>query len=85
MSTKAGEREKGDTLEEAAFVTLTVIGALIFALGVSFLVLAISLDTNPPSPYLESMQDKIILLVASIGAIVLGAGIVKTGAKIVGW
>lgn len=85
MSTKTGGAEGGDTLQEVAFVTLVAVGALIFALGVSFLVLAISLDTSPPSPYLASTQDRIILFVASIGAIVLGAGIVKTGARIVGW
>lgn len=58
---------------------------LAVSLGIAFLILAISLDTTPPSPYLASTTDRILLFAFSLGSITFGWITGRTSFRLGGW
>lgn len=76
-----------DTVEqfrEPAFVTVLLVGAIVFSLGGAFLVVGLSINTAPPAPYVRP-ADKQLLIVASLISMVVGAALVRLAARFVGW
>lgn len=76
-----------DTVEqyrESAFVGVLFLGALIFAVGGAFLVIGISVNTEPPAPYVTP-SAKQILIAGSLVAVVIGGFLVRFAARVVGW
>lgn len=70
---------------EKLFVLLLLFGTVVIALGMAFLILGISMNTTPPSPYFESFEDKLIVIVGSIASIAVGFGLIRGAMKIGGW
>lgn len=58
---------------------------LAVSIGIAFLILAVSLDTTPPSPYLASTNDRILLFALSLGSITFGWIIGRTSFRLGGW
>ena len=73
-----------DRFREPVFVGAFFGGMLVFALGLAFLLLAITINTAPPAPYV-SPNDRYLLIAISVGAVVVGAGTVRFAGKVVGW
>ena len=76
-----------DTIEqfrEPAFVAVLLVGAFVFALAGAFLIVGISINTQPPAPYVRPV-DKQILIVGSLVAMIVGAVLIRSAARIVGW
>lgn len=73
-----------ERFRELGFVSLALVGALLFALGVGFLVIGVSIGTGPPAPY-TTPTGKRLLIIASLAAIVGGVLVVRMAGKVVGW
>lgn len=71
-------------LEEVGFAGLLTIGMLVFALGMAFFILGVSINTSPPAPYV-SQTDKYLLVGLSSVAMVIGLVFVRAAGKMVGW
>lgn len=70
---------------ERLFVLLLLFGTVVIALGMAFLILGISMNMSPPSPYFESFEDKITVIVGSVVSIILGFGMIRGAMKVGGW
>lgn len=84
MSTVNLSRSSLEQLREPAFVAVLFVGALIFSLGGAFLVVGVSINTEPPAPYV-SPTDKQLLILGSMISMVVGAALIRMAARIVGW
>jgi hypothetical protein len=92
MATEEREREKRDSrsnaldqLREPLFIAVLLVGTIVIALGIAFLILSLTMDTTPPAPYFASMTDKLLLIGGSVVAIVAGLGLIRRSATIAGW
>lgn len=74
-----------DKNRERLFFAALIIGMAIFALGIAFGVLFVAMDTTPPAPYFASMTDKLLTGGYSLGFLIIGALIVRLGARLGGW
>lgn len=84
-SNRSSTRSFVDRHRELLFNGTLVLSVLAVSLGIAFLILAISLDTTPPSPYLSSTTDRILLFAFSLGSIALGWAFGRTSFRIGGW
>lgn len=76
----------GDTFErfrEPVFVVAFFGGMLVFALGLAFLILGITINTAPPAPYV-TQGDRYLLSAVSVVAIVVGLAAVRFAGRVVG-
>lgn len=85
MSTKTTSNETIESLREQLFWLLLFVGMTLVSLGIAFLVLAVAIGTTPPSPYLKSATDRMVLFAISIAGILAGAATVRYSGKVVGW
>lgn len=69
---------------EVAFVVLLSVGALLFALGIAFLVIGASVGTAPPAPYMTP-TDKYALVAVSLAGCAAGLLLVRAAGRVVGW
>jgi uncharacterized membrane protein len=75
-----------DTFErfrEPVFVVAFFGGMLVFALGVAFLILGITINTAPPAPYVAE-NDRYLLIAVSVAATVAGLASVRFAGRVVG-
>lgn len=70
---------------ESLFVVSLVVGVAVFAFGFTFLLLALTMDTTPPAPYLATTTDRLFLFVISGGALLVGTALVRWATRIAGW
>ena len=84
MSTAYLSEDVVEQFREPAFVAVLLVGAFTFALSGAFLVVGISINTQPPAPYVRPV-DKQILIVGSVVGMVVGAVLIRFAARIVGW
>ena len=77
-------QENLDRFREPVFVGAFFGGMLVFALGMAFLILGLTVNTAPPAPYV-SPNDRHLLIAISAGAVIVGAGLVRFAGKVVGW
>lgn len=70
---------------EPLFLLLLSTGMLVFAGGVAFLILGLSMDITAPAPYFASLTDKLIIIAFAVVTIGIGGAIVRFAAKLVGW
>ena len=76
----------GDTFErfrEPVFAVAFFGGMLVFALGIAFLILGITINTAPPAPYVTT-TDRYMLIVISIAAAIAGLASVRFAGRVVG-
>lgn len=87
MSMQTSQRSDGfvETYRETLFVLCLVVGMLVFALGMAFAILTISMNTNPPAPYFASFQDRLLTGVISVVVMIGGTALVRFGARLGGW
>jgi hypothetical protein len=83
----AADRDTGalDRLREPLFVVGVLAGVVVLAVGFAFFVLGLSMDTTPPAPYFATVTDRLLVLGGSVGAMVLGAFVVRGSANFAGW
>ena len=77
-------RDTIEQLREPSFVTLLLVGVLLFALGGAFLVLGVAINTGPPAPYVTP-TDKRLLIGISLGVMVVGVVLIRVAVRVVGW
>lgn len=70
---------------EALFVGGAILGVAVFALGLAFLIVGVSVGTSPPAPYLQTTLDKVLLIGGSLTAMAAGAGLVRAASTLAGW
>lgn len=70
---------------EKGFVISLVVGMLVFALGMAFFILSLSMNAHPPAPYFASVTDRILTGVISVGFMIAGILIIRLGSRIGGW
>jgi len=70
---------------ELLFTGTLLLGAVVFALGTAFLILAISVDTTPPAPYLASTTDRLLLFGFALGSIAAGVLLGRVSFRLGGW
>lgn len=85
MSAHENDANGVERLREPAFVGGVVLGVLVVAVGLAFLILGLAMDTVPPAPYFETTTDRILVLGGAVGAMVVGAGVVRGSARLAGW
>lgn len=76
----------GETFErfrEPVFVVAFFGGMLVFALGIAFLILGVTVNTAPPAPYV-TQTDKYLLIAVSVGATIVGLASVRFAGRVVG-
>lgn len=69
---------------ELGFAVGLVLGVALLALGTAFLVLGLSISTEPPAPYM-SVRDRRLLIVGSLLTAVLGAVVIRYVKPLLGW
>lgn len=69
---------------EVSFICLLGLGVVLFALGFAFVVLSLSINTQPPAPYMSPM-DKGLLIVGSLTTTLTGLWLIRVAGGIVGW
>ncbi len=84
MSTAYLSQDTIEQFRESAFVGVLLVGAVLFALSGAFLVVGISINTQPPAPYVDPAAKQ-ILIVGSVVGMVVGAVLIRFAARIVGW
>lgn len=70
---------------EILFALSLLIGGLVYSIGLIFLVLAISVGTEPPGTRFASQFDRLVVGGASIAIFGIGAYIVLKGIRLAGW
>lgn len=70
---------------QALFALSLVVGGLILSLGLIFLILAISVGTEPPGTRFASATDRYVVGGAALVAFAIGNYIVYRGFKLAGW
>lgn len=61
------------------------LGAGLTGLGFSFLIAGIQMGTEPPSPYFESFQDRVVFLLVAVGLVLFGYLLVRRASRLAGW
>ena len=74
-----------ERLQEYGFAGLLLLGVLVFALGLAFLILGTAIQTQAPAPYLASPTDRYGLIAGSVVAMVVGLVMVRAAGRVVGW
>lgn len=74
-----------ESLQNTVFIGGVLLGMTVFALGVAFLILGVSVGTGSPAPYVYTTTDKYLLIAGSLGTIVAGVVLVRLAARAVGW
>jgi autotransporter translocation and assembly factor TamB len=74
-----------ERFRELLFVLMLVLGTLLFALGLAFLILGVSMSTTPPAPYFASMTDKYVTMGGSALTAVIGIGVMRFATSVGGW
>lgn len=85
INQQIGQNGFVDRYRELIFLLGLLAGALLFTLGFAFFILGVALDTTPPSPYLKSFMDQVLLLIGSILAMISGIVLVRMASKVGGW
>ena len=75
--------ETFERFREPVFVVAFLGGMLVFALGVAFLILGITINTAPPAPYVTP-SDRYLLIGVAAGALVVGVASVRFAGRVVG-
>lgn len=70
---------------EPLFWLALVLGMAIFALGLAFTILFLSLNTHPPAPYFASMMDRYLTGGVSLLFMIIGISMIRLGANLGGW
>lgn len=70
---------------EYLFTGTLLVSSVLFSVGLAFLILAVAVDTNPPSPYLASQMDRLLLFGFSLGTISLGILLGRASFRFGGW
>lgn len=74
-----------ESLQNTVFVGGVLLGMTVFAVGLAFLILGVSVGTGPPAPYVYTSTDKYLLVAGSLGTMVAGLAVVRLAARAVGW
>lgn len=69
---------------EVRFIGFLGLGVVLFAVGFAFVVLSLSINTQPPAPYVSPM-DKGLLVVGSLATTLLGVWLIRVAGRVVGW
>lgn len=73
-----------ESSRELGFAVGLVLGVALLALGTAFLVLGLSISTEPPAPYM-SVRDRRFLIGGSLLSVVLGVVVIKYVKSLLGW
>ena len=87
-ASRSRERSSRDTTErfrEPLFVGLTLLGTVVLAISLAFLILSVTMDTTPPAPYFTSLSQKYLVVAGSIVTTVLGLVLLRVSARFAGW
>lgn len=81
----SGREPLTERYRELFFGGPLVVGTIVLAVGFAFLVLSASLSTSPPSPYLQSFTDRLVLFGFSVGTCIVGIAVIRVGLRFGGW
>lgn len=70
---------------ELLFNLGVVLGMIVFSLGLTFLIVGLSMTTGPPAPSFSSTTDRLVVLGLSLGFIAAGALVVRGAMEFGRW
>ena len=82
---RRGSHSIVDKYRGHAFVGGVFVGMTMVSLGFALIILALSVDTRPPAPYLASNTDRFVVAGVALATLFVGYLIVRWSAKVVGW
>ena len=84
-SRERSSRDAAERFREPLFVGLTLLGTVVLAIGLAFLILSVTMDTTPPAPYFISLSQKYLVVAGSIVTAASGIVLVRVAARFAGW
>jgi Ca2+/Na+ antiporter len=89
MTKRTGQRSLMNRILGEYRGQLFIIGMALWAglvgLGLSFLIAGVQMGTQPPSPYFESFQHRVVFLTVATSTMLLGYLLVRRASRLAGW
>ncbi len=82
---RSGSEDFVERHREVLFALSLLVGGLIFALGLTFLVITIAVGTEPPGTRFATQGDRLVVGAVGLVAFTLGWLVIRQGFRLAGW